>query len=80
MNTAELKSNLHKLIVETDDVSILSKIQAYFNTLQSKKVDWWDAISSKEQKAIETGLNQLNNGEGVSDEEVNNKVNKLLRK
>ena len=36
MNTAEIKNDLHKLIVETDDINILSKIQAYFNTLKSR--------------------------------------------
>ncbi|NTW31643.1 MAG: hypothetical protein HGB12_03300 [Bacteroidetes bacterium] len=80
MDTAELKSNLHKLIVETDDISVLSKIQAYISTLKSKKIDWWDDISNMEKKAIESGLKQLDNGEGVSDEVVNKKVNKLLRK
>lgn len=80
MNTgsAEIKDYLHKLIVETDDINILSKVQAYFTTLKSKNVDWWDMISDQEKEAINTGLKQLENGEGISHKEVKNKVNKLL--
>jgi len=80
MNTskAEIKNHLHKLIVETDDESILSKVQAYFTTLKSKNVDWWDTISDQEKEAINIGLQQLENGEGIPHEEVKRKVDKLL--
>jgi predicted transcriptional regulator len=77
-STAEIKNYLHKLIVETDDESILSKVQAYFTTLKSKNVDWWDTISEQEKKAIYIGLQQLENGEGIPHEEVKRKVDKLL--
>ncbi|MBZ0241880.1 MAG: hypothetical protein K8F24_01575 [Bacteroidales bacterium] len=77
-NTAEIKNYLHKLIVETDDENILSKVQAYFTTLKSKDVDWWDTISDQETEAIDLGLQQLENGEGIAHEEVKRKVDKLL--
>ncbi len=77
-NTAEIKNYLHKLIVETDDESILNKVQAYFTTLKSKNVDWWDTISDQEKDAINLGLHQLKNGEGISHEEVKRKADKLL--
>lgn len=79
-NTAEIKNYLHKLIVETDDENILSKVQAYFTTLKSKDVDWWDTISDQEKEAIDLGLQQLENGEGIPHEEVKRKVDKLLGK
>ena len=77
-NTAEIKNYLHKLIVETDDESILSKVQSYFTTLKSKNVDWWDTISDQEKDAINIGLQQLENGEGIPHEDVKRKVDKLL--
>lgn len=77
-NTAEIKNYLHKLIVETDDESILSKVQAYFTTLKSKQVDWWETISDQEKEAVNRGLQQLENGEGIPHEEVKRKVDKLL--
>lgn len=55
-NTAEIKNYLHKLIVETDDISILNKVQAYFTTLKSKNVDWWDTVSDQEKEGITIGL------------------------
>ncbi|MBD3183541.1 hypothetical protein GF312_14700 [Candidatus Poribacteria bacterium] len=77
-NTAEIKNYLHKLIVETDDETILSKVQAYFNTLKGKNIDWWDTISDHEKDAINIGLRQLENGEGISHEEVKKKADKIL--
>ena len=76
--TAEIKNYLHKLIVETDDESILSKVEAYFTTLKGKNVDWWDTISDKEKEAINIGLQQLENGEGIPHEEVKRKADDLL--
>jgi len=77
-STAEIKNYLHKLIVETDDESILSKVQAYFNTLKGKNTDWWDTISDQEKDAINLGLRQLENGEGIPHEEVRKKADKIL--
>jgi hypothetical protein len=77
-STAEIKNYLHKLIVETDDINILSKVQAYFTTLKSKNVDWGDTISEQEKDAINIGLKQLENGEGIPHQEVKRKVDKLL--
>jgi predicted transcriptional regulator len=76
--TAEIKNYLHKLIVETDDENILSKVQAYFTTLKGKNIDWWDTISEQEKDAINIGLRQLENGEGIPHEEVRKKANKIL--
>jgi len=77
-STAEIKNYLHKLIVETDDENILSKVEAYFITLKSKNLDWWDVISDEEKKSIKEGLQQLKNGEGIPYDEVKSKVDKLL--
>jgi len=77
-STAEIKNHLHKLIVETDDESILNKVQAYFTTLKGKTIDWWDMISDQEKEAINIGLQQLENGEGIPQEEVKRKADKLL--
>lgn len=77
-STAELKNYLHKLIVETDDESILSKVQTYFNSLKNKNQDWWETISDSEKEAINSGLHQLDNGQGISNQSVKQKVDQLL--
>jgi hypothetical protein len=78
-STAEIKNYLHKLklIVETDDESILSKVQAYFTTVKSKNVDWWDTISDQEKEAVNFGLQQLEIGKGIPHEEVESNADKL---
>lgn len=80
MNTAEIKNNLHKFIVETDDISILDKIQAYFTALKSKNIDWWEMISEYDKKNIESGLNQLAEGNKIPHYQVREKVSKLIGK
>lgn len=77
-STSEIKNYLHKLIVETDDETILSKVQTYFTTLKEKNIDWWDIISDQEKGDIEKGLKQLKNGKGIPHEEVKRKADKLL--
>ncbi len=75
---AEIKNKLYKLITETDDENILSRVQDYLITLKSKNVDWWDTISDQEKDAIDIGLKQIENGEAIPHEEVKRKVDKLL--
>jgi hypothetical protein len=77
-NTAEIKDYLHKLIVETDDENILSKVQAYFTTLRSKDIDWWDTISEAEKEAIQLGIKQLENGQGILHSDVKLSADYLL--
>lgn len=79
MTTSELKIDLLKFIVETDDPEVLEEIAAYFHTL-TKKGDWWQEISEKEKSLIETGLRQLANGEGIPYEAVREKARRLLNK
>ena len=45
---------------------------------KSKKTDWWDTISAQEKEAIDIGLQQLENGEGIPHDEVQRKVDELL--
>ena len=77
-NIAEIKDYLHKLIVETDDENILNKVQAYFTALRSKDIDWWDTISEAEKEAIQLGIKQLENGQGILHSEVKLSADYLL--
>lgn len=80
MNTAELKSDLHRLIVETNDINVLFDIRQYFLKLKAKDVDWWDLISTEQKESIQKGIEQLEKGEGLAHQKVRQKVNKLLEK
>ncbi len=74
MSSAELKSTLHRLIVETDDINILVKIKEIFFALKEGKVDWADLISDKEKRMIELGLKQSKEGKVISHKEMRSKI------
>lgn len=76
----EIKNNLHRLVVETDDVSVLEKVQEYFGILKGNQADWWDALSANEVASVEKGLQQLDSGQRVPHEQVRRKVKQLLGK
>ena len=42
--------------------------------------DWWDEISTEQKKAIDKGIAQLENDEGVPHPEVMKKYSKWLKK
>ena len=76
-NSAELRNQIHQLINETDDDK-LNNIQAYLIALQNEKTDWWEAISVQEKEIIYKSRKLLEEGKGISHNEVKGKVDKLL--
>ncbi len=70
MTALEIKSlrTEVKQLIEEADVDALKAIYSMFKI--SKGDDWWDTISAGERDAIEIGLAQLENGEGIPHSEV----------
>ena len=79
MSIAELKNDIHRLVVNTEDKSILMNIKTYFGEL-SAQLDWWDNLSEKQQQSIFVGNEQLDTGRIVLNSEVRSKINVLLNK
>ena len=77
MSALELKNNLLRMVVETDDPLLLKQIIALFATLRQEK-DWWDLISDAEKQKIELGMRQAAEGKIVSHEVVRAEVRQLL--
>lgn len=80
MNTAELKNHLHKLIVETDDLDILTKIQTYFKSLKTKNTDWWDELSDTVKKEIEEGIQQADKGDLIEHKDARKRIDNFFKK
>lgn len=80
MNTAELKNQLHKLIVETDDLDVLTKIQSYFRKLKTKNSDWWDELSDSAKKEIEEGVQQADNGDLIDHKDARKRIDDFFKK
>lgn len=70
MSTAELKSNLYKLIESINDSKTLNAIYALITSKAKEKTDGWDALTKQQQKEIEDAIRSLENGEGIPHEKV----------
>lgn len=79
MSTSELKNDLHRMVVETDDPLILEQIAALFASLRNEEEDWWDMISEEEKEKIEIGAAQAMEGKVVTWESVQEKAEKMIR-
>jgi predicted transcriptional regulator len=67
-----------KKFVDTASEKELEMVYLLFDA--SKRKDWWDEINGEQRKAIDKGLKQLDNGEGIPHEEVMKKYAKWLKK
>ena len=54
MSVAELKNNLHRMVVETEDPEILAQIATRFASLLGGK-DGGESMSNEEKESIEQG-------------------------
>lgn len=80
MSTAEIKSILHKIIVETDDLNRLKQMLNFFSFTneQLQEHDWWDDLSEQQKKLIQLGLKQAEQGQLIPHEQVKAKFDKWL--
>jgi len=74
MSIADLKNDLHKMVVETDDPLALQQIKQYFQSLIDDKYDWWNDLTVEQQKLIEQGADDVENGRTISNQVMRNKV------
>ena len=79
MSAAELKNDLIKVIVNSDDISFLKQVKDFFKK-HKVATDWWDEISNHDKEMIELGLKDIEEGRVVPHEEVRAEINKLLGK
>lgn len=67
MNIELEKSELMKLLSETNDESIIASIKKIFST---QKKDWWDELTEEQKFEIEESDREIDRGEFVLYEEV----------
>lgn len=67
MNIELEKSELIKLLSETNDESIIASIRKIFS---SEKKDWWDELTEEQKFEIEEGDRQIERGEFVLYEDL----------
>jgi len=77
MNLKEKKLELVQMILNTDKLSVLAKVEAIFK--KEKDTDWWENIGEAERNAIEEGLSQADSGELITHDKVIKEVRARYR-
>jgi predicted transcriptional regulator len=73
----ELREQVIKLVNNASE----KELELVYHLMEAtNKSDWWDEIDQEQQEAIDEGLRQLDNGEGISHGEVMRKYDKWLKK
>jgi hypothetical protein len=72
-----LRKQVKKMVDEASEKE-LEIVYHLFEATQGN--DWWNEISDEHRKAIDKGISQLDDGEGVPHKEVLKKYNKWLKK
>jgi hypothetical protein len=73
MSVAQMKNDLHRMVVETDDPDILIQMKALFYSVLGNQ-DWWDNISEEEKRRIELSQSDLDQSRTIPFEAVRQKV------
>lgn len=77
MTVLEIKNDLHRMVVETEDPEVLEQIALLFAALRQEK-SLWDNLSDSEKQRIQKGLEDIREGRVKSHEEVRAKVHAIL--
>jgi hypothetical protein len=74
MNTENIKSRLIDWISDIEDKVLLKKI----DSIRKKNRTSWESLSYEDQRAIDDGLNQLNEGNWSSYSDVRKEIESIL--
>lgn len=76
MDIKARKLELVQQILDTDEEEVLKQIELIFGSSQN---DWWDRIPQETQMIIEEGIEQLDRGEGIPNEEVRKQIQEKFK-
>ncbi len=70
MDLETRKINLINWISSVQEEEVLARIEM----VQRERADWWETVSSEDQKAIQEGIDQLDKGEYITRLQVRGKI------
>lgn len=79
MTKTEIKQNIHSLVETMDNENILMQVNEMLESISNESVSFSN-LSTEEQKSIQKGIEQLNNGEKIDYEDVKKNYPEWLRK
>ena len=68
MNIQAEKLELVRMILETNNPSVMKSIKTFFT--KSSITDFWDTLSQEQKNDIQTGLDDIENGDVVDYNEL----------
>lgn len=77
MNTLELKNDLLRLLMETDDTQLLDKVRRYFKLLKHKPVSE-AVLEAQELAMVEVGMAQIENGQVMTHDKARKRIEARL--
>lgn len=79
MTKTEIKQNIHSLVETMDNENILIQVKEMLESISNESTSF-SSLSKDEQKSIQNGIEQLNNGEKINYEDVKKNYPEWLRK
>jgi predicted transcriptional regulator len=75
-------SVLREQVKQFVDEASEKELEMVYHLLEASNTttDWWDEVTPSHKEAIDKGIQQLDNGEGIPHQEVMKKYNKWLKK
>jgi len=77
MSVLDIKNDLLRLLVETNDPMLLEKVRLYFKNLKHETLTK-EEIIAQEERMINIGVDQIEEGKIMSHEEARKKINEHL--
>ncbi len=79
MTKTEIKQNIHSLVETMDNENTLIQVKELLESISNESISFSN-LSKDEQKSIQNGVEQLNNGEKISYEDVKKNYPEWLRR
>lgn len=74
MNTSEIKADLHILIENINDATILNAVRTILSKQSKRKTDWADELSDELRAELEKSLVEADKGKFISHEDAMNQI------
>ncbi|MBK6282104.1 MAG: hypothetical protein IPF54_05030 [Draconibacterium sp.] len=74
MNTNEIKADLHLLIENINDETILNAVRTILSKQSKRKTDWADELSDDLRIELEKSLVEIKNGKIITHEDAMNQI------
>jgi uncharacterized NAD(P)/FAD-binding protein YdhS len=74
MNTSEIKADLHLLIENINDETILNAVRTILSKQSKRKTDWADELSDELRLELEKSLVEIKKGKIIKHEDAMNQI------